>query len=97
MVLHSYISPEVYDLVVKEIVAKFSLPLTGVKTGYDLSSLTLAVVLSFAFFGFGSFVGIGVGTIVSAILNGLLIGLFHKLYSRLFDSGDLLPLRRFFE
>ena len=94
---HSYISPEAYELFVKEISGRMQVDIHKFKTVYDCVSCLVSVLLSFAFFGFGSFVGIGVGTLVSAILNGLLVGLFHKLYSRLFDSGDLLPLRRFFE
>ena len=96
LVMRSYIAPEVYDLVVKEICAKYGYPLSVVKTVYDLSSLLLAVALSLALFGFGGLVGIGVGTLASALLNGLCIGFFYKLYDRCFSGGSLLPIEKYF-
>ena len=95
--MRSYIPPVVYDLTVKEISLRYSLPLFKVKTVYDLSSLIFAVVLSFAFFGFGSFVGVGVGTLITAVLNGPLIGAFTALYSKFFEDRALLPIVGYFE
>ena len=71
---HTYISPEAYELIVKEISAKFSININKVKTVYDCISASLAVVLSFGFFGFGVFRGVGIGTIICALINGWMIG-----------------------
>jgi hypothetical protein len=53
-----------------------------VKTIYDCSSLAVAVALSLLLFG--SFEGIGVGTVACAFLYGFLIRMFQKLYQKLF-------------
>lgn len=71
---HTYISPEAYELVVKELAQKFSFNINKVKTAYDCINTALALILSFAFFGFGVFRGVGIGTIVCAMINGFLIG-----------------------
>ena len=71
---HTYISPEAYELIVKEISSKYSININKVKTIYDCISASLSVALSFAFFGFGVFRGVGIGTIVCALINGWMIG-----------------------
>ena len=71
---HTYISPEAYELIVKEISSKYSIDINKVKTIYDCISASLSVVLSFAFFGFGVFRGVGIGTIICALINGWMIG-----------------------
>ena len=71
---HTYISPEAYELIVKEIASKFSININKVKTVYDCVSASLAVVLSFVFFGFGVFRGVGIGTVICALVNGWMIG-----------------------
>lgn len=71
---HTYISPEAYELIVKEIANKFSININKVKTVYDCISASLAVVLSFCFFGFGVFRGVGIGTVICALVNGWMIG-----------------------
>lgn len=96
MFFRTYIAPEVYELLVALFADKFKLPVHRMKTIYDVSSCLLSIVLSFAFFGFGNFVGIGWGTIVTALLNGWLIGRFTKLYDRMWDYQDKFPnFRRF--
>ena len=95
--LHTYILPEVYELFVKEIAAKYQYPFSRVKLVYDLSSLALSVVLSFVFFGFGHFEAIGIGTLVTALCNGGLIGFFSHCMENRLDYVDGLPLRKFFE
>ena len=95
-VFHTYIAPEVYELFVKEITARTGWKLSVVKTIYDCCSLVLAVILSFIFFGFGTFKGVEIGTIVCTLLNGGLIGFFASLYKRTWNFKDGLPLRKYF-
>lgn len=95
LVFRTYISPEVHELLVKEIASKFSWHSHRVKMGYDIFCCVMAVTLSLVFFG--ELVGIGWGTIVCAFVNGWLIGRISKLFDRWFEFSDALPLRRFFE
>ena len=52
---HTYLSPEAYELIVKEIAQKFNFNINKVKTSYDCISVVLGIIMSFAFFGFGVF------------------------------------------
>lgn len=97
MLFNTYIAPEAYELVVKEISASLNRPTHRVKTVYDLCSCALAVVLSFAFFGFGVFEGVKLGTIICALVNGTLIGMFSRLWNSCFYFSDALKLRPLFE
>lgn len=90
-----YFPPGLYEVLVQEIVGRWHLRLSVVKTVYDICSLLVAVAMSLLIFG--TFRGIGVGTVVCAFLNGPLIHLFGKLYNRLFTTKDALPWRGFFE
>lgn len=94
---HTYISPEVYELFVKEVSAKFGIKISKLKTIYDCLSCVLAVVMSFIFFGFGHFEGVKIGTVICALLNGFLIGKFSQFYEKHFDFKDKLKLRKYFE
>lgn len=87
----TYIPQGAYEVFVLEIADMSGKNLVKVKTVYDLCSLVFAVVLSFAFFGFGNFSGVNFGTLVSACANGPLIGLFSKLNDRIFDFRDGIP------
>ena len=78
---------------VKEICQKFSFPVGKVKTAYDCSSCVLAIVLSFCFFGFGTFVGVNWGTVVCALCNGFLIGRISRFLENRFQFRDALPFR----
>ena len=80
----SYIPPEVYDLFVQGISAKYGFRMGRVKWIYDLISLAVSIGLSFLFFGF-LHRGIGVATIISAAVNGPLIATFTKIIDRFFD------------
>lgn len=93
---HTYIAPEAYELVVKEISAKTGARLDRVKTVYDCCSCALGVALSFAFFGFGHFEGVKAGTIFCALINGFLIGRISLALENAFDFKDALPLRGLF-
>jgi uncharacterized membrane protein YczE len=94
---HTYISPEAFELIVKEMAEKWNFPIHRVKTAYDLLSLLLSVVLSFAFFGRGAFNGIGWGTLICALANGFLIGQFSKLLERKFEFRDGFSARKYFD
>ena len=94
---HTYISPEAYEMIVKEVAGKWSLPIHRVKMAYDISSCVISVVMAFAFFGWGQFVGINIGTAVSAVLNGILINIMSRIFESIFEFKDGLRLRSFFE
>ena len=91
MMVRTYISPEAYDLFVKELSAAYGWPFSKCKTCYDLISCAVSIALSFAFFGFGKFVAINIGTIVCAFANGWLIGMFSKLFNKYLDFNIKFP------
>ena len=91
LLLHTYFPPEAYELVVKELSAKFNATVGKTKTIYDCCSCVLAIVLSVCFFK--SFVGVKWGTIVCAIVNGWLIGRISRLLDNKFVLKDALPWR----
>ncbi len=97
LIFKTYISPEVYELFVKELAQKLQKPIPTVKTAYDCCSCALGVALSFAFFGFGTFEGVKLGTIVCALVNGRMIGAVSAWLDRTFDFFDAWPLRGYFE
>ena len=97
LLFHTYITPEAYELVVKEVAAKTGKDINKVKWCYDICSCLFAVILSFAFYGFGNFVGVKAGTIICALVNGWLIGFFSKILEPRFNFEDKLPWRPFFE
>lgn len=79
---HSYLYPQVYELFVKGLSAKYSIDSAKFKLCFDLTFLLIAVLLSLSLFG--SLVGIGIGTIIQACMNGLLIGFFNRLLDKYF-------------
>lgn len=97
LIFHTYISPEAYDLFVKEIAAKTGKDINKVKTVYDICSCTAGILISFAFFGFGHFVGVKAGTIFCALVNGWLISQCTRFFESLFTFSDRLPFRKYFE
>lgn len=90
---HTYISPEVYELFVKELSAKFGYDIHRCKTCYDCVSCLLGIALSFLFFGFGVFEGVKLGTIFCALVNGRLIGLCSRFFEARFTFADRWALR----
>ena len=97
MFFHSYISPEAYELFVKEISNKWKKDISKVKTVYDCCSCLLGIALSFAFFGMWHFEGVKIGTILCALLNGWLIGMFSHRMDSIFCFKDGIKLRSLFE
>ncbi len=94
---HTYLSPEAYELIVKELATEKKLDINKVKTAYDCISVVLGIVLSFAFFGFGQFEGVGVGTVLCAVINGNLIGRFTRLLEKYFTFENKLDLEKYFK
>ena len=85
---HTYLAPEAYELLVKELATRPKANINRIKTIYDCCSVVLSILLSFAFFGFGVFKGVKLGTVVCAVVNGFLIGGFSGLLEKHFDFQD---------
>ena len=65
------------------------------KTIYDCCSCGFALLLSFLLFGFGKFVGIGLGTVLCALVNGKLISLLSAWLEKHFVFTDAIQSKRF--
>ena len=94
---HTYLAPEAYELVVKELAGKFRYDINKVKTAFDCFSVILGIILSFSFFGFGVFEGVKLGTVLCALVNGFLISRFTKLLEGKFEFKNRLPLQKIFQ
>ncbi len=94
---HTYISPEAYELIVKEISNNFHLNINKVKISYDAISTVVAITFSFCFFGFGVFEGIKIGTIVCALVNGFLISRSTKILETFFEFKNRLNIEKYFK
>lgn len=94
---HTYISPEAYELFVKEVSSKFGIGISKFKTAYDCVSFVIGVIMSFSFFGLWCFKGINVGTLICALINGFLIGKSSLFLEKHFDFKDGLKWRKYFE
>ena len=92
----TYIAPEAYELLVKELAEKLQKPTHRVKTVYDCVSCVVAVLMSFAFFGLWRFEGVKLGTVICAMVNGFLIGRCTDFLERRFVWKDALPWRKYF-
>ena len=97
LIFHAYISPEVYELFVKEVSGKYGVSLPKFKTAYDCTSCLIGVILSFAFFGLWHFEGVKLGTVFCALVNGWTIGNFSRFYEKHWQFRDRLPWRGFFQ
>ena len=93
---HTYISPEAYELIVKELSQKLNYNINKVKTAYDSFSVVLGITLSFSFFGFGVFEGVKLGTVICALINGFLIGTFSKMLEHFFEFKNKFNLEKHF-
>lgn len=91
LIFHSYVTPGAYESFVKELAPKYGVDLGKFKTAYDCCSLLLGVIFSFAFFGFGNFVGIRLGTVFCAAVNGTMVAFNSRLVDKYFDFEDKLP------
>lgn len=97
LLFHTYIAPEVYELFVKEIAAKYGKNINKVKTVYDCVSCVIAVCMSFLFFGLWHFEGVKLGTVFCALVNGTLIGFISGRLEKRFEFKDSTKLRKYFE
>lgn len=97
LMIHTYIAPEVYELIVKEVPTKFGWNLTVFKTVYDITSMVIAVIMSFCFFGMWHFEGVKWGTLICALVNGFLIGRISTFMDKKFEFKDAFKLRRIFQ
>ena len=93
---HTYISPEAYELFVKEVSETYHLEIGKVKLAYDCCSCLVSVLLSFLFFGFGRFEGVKLGTIICSFINGRLIGFLGGVLESRYRFQDALKLRPVF-
>ena len=97
LLFHTYISPEVYELWVKEMSRRHNIDINRYKTGYDCVSCLIGVVLSFLFFGFGRFEGVKIGTILCALCNGFVIGRFTIVLEKMWVFKDGLSIKKLFQ
>lgn len=97
LLFHTYITPEAYELFVKEFSEIYKTNINKTKMVYDISSLIISVVLSFIFFGLWHFEGISYGTVICALVNGVLIGTISKWLESKFEFKDGLKLRSIYE
>ena len=96
LMFHTYIAPEVYELFVQKLSQKYGMETHKFKTNYDISSCLLGLILSFVLFGFGTFIGVKLGTVICALINGRIIGIFSRLFEQRFCFIDRFDFRRFF-
>lgn len=93
----TYISPEAYELFVKKVSAKYGIEIHKFKIGYDAVSFVVSVVMSFVFFGFGVFRGIGWGTVASTLINGAFISFWSKVLGKSFEFKNALGFAKYFD
>ena len=93
---HTYISPEVYELFVKEVSNHFGVNINKFKTAYDCISCLTGVLISFLIFGLWHFEGVKLGTILCALINGWIIGRFSDFYEKHWTFYDRFHWRNFF-
>ena len=94
---HTYLSPEAYELFVKEVSSRCGMEIHRFKTIYDCVSCLVAIALSFLFFGLWRFEGVKLGTVFCALINGSIIGWCTKIFEARFEFKDGLRLRSVFE
>ena len=96
MMFHTYLSPEAYELFVKEVSAHFGIEIHRFKTRYDAISCIVGVIMSFCIYGMWHFVGVNWGTVFCTLINGRLIGAISSYYERHWQFSDRLTWRPFF-
>lgn len=95
-IFHAYVSPAGHELFVKEVSSHFGKDIHKIKTGYDVSFLVLSVLLNLLLFR--GFVGIGIGTLITALANGPLIAVFARFLEKHFEFKAAFPkLEEYFE
>lgn len=71
--MHTYLAPEAYELVVKEIATVYRKPFSRVKLAYDLASLAVSIALSLALFGGGAFRDFTWAGLIAAAFDGYIL------------------------
>ena len=95
-IFHAYISPAGNELFVKEFALRFGKDIHKVKTIYDMTFLVISVALNLILFR--GFVGIGIGTVITAALNGPIISVFAHFLEKHFEFKAAFPkLEKYFE
>lgn len=97
LLFHTYISPEAYELFVKEISEKRNINIHVFKTVYDCCSCAIGVILSFVFFGLWHFEGVKLGTLLCAAVNGFLISRCTRFYEKHWEFRDGMKWRKYFD
>ncbi|EHQ90984.1 DUF6198 family protein [Desulfosporosinus youngiae] len=95
LLFHTYLSPEVYELFVKEVSKKYHININKFKIGYDCTSCVVAIAMSYLFFG--GLRGVGIGTVICALVNGIIIGQCSKFLEKYIDFSPKLPLAKYFD
>jgi uncharacterized membrane protein YczE len=96
LLFHTYITPEVYELFVKEVSTKYRIDIHKFKTYYDCISCVVGIILSFSFFGLWHFEGVKFGTIVCALINGWTISRCTYFFEKHWEFKDGLRMRGYF-
>jgi uncharacterized membrane protein YczE len=96
LLFHTYITPEVYELFVKEVSTKYRINIHKFKTCYDCISCIVGIILSFTFFGLWHFEGVKIGTIVCALINGWMISRCTYFFEKHWEFKDGLRMRGYF-
>lgn len=95
-VFYAYFPPAGHELFVKEISVYYKKDIGKVKTAYDITFCVISIALNLILFC--GFVGIGIGTVVTAFLNGPTIGAFDKYLKKHFEFKAAFPkLEKYFE
>lgn len=89
LLFRTYIYPQVYDFFVKGVAERYSLNRDKFKLGFDVSFLTVSVVMTFLLFG--KIEGIGIGTLVMTALNGFVISGFGRVIDKYFEITPAFP------
>lgn len=97
LLFKTYISPEAYELFVKEISLEYNFNINKTKTVYDCCSCMIAIAMSFLFVGFGRFEGVKLGTVICALVNGWIIGKCSSFLEKHFDFIDAFNFRKSFD
>lgn len=98
----TYMPLQVYELFVAEFSTAFQKSINNTKQWFDISLLTVSIVLTVVLFGdiasfdwsdigYASFHSIGLGTLVTTAINSLLIRFMGKWIDRLFDATPRFP------
>lgn len=92
---NTYLAPCAYDFFVRVVGQEKKLDMRKWKIAYDISMLTLSLLLSFALFH--KLVALNVGTVLMVALNGNIISFFSSLMTKHIEFFDRLPLAKYFE